>query len=425
MAHVKFYPLRRKDSEGNLSDTNLPIIAKYSYNGKRLEYYTRERCDLAYFNLNYAALGKDPIKTIAPHSDIMNANLKSIERHILKIESDAITAGIPISIEYFRTELKKKLRPEPEKKRVTLTEYIDIYIANIPTRTNPRTGKKLSLAMSKKYGTIKSLFADFCKFKGRAYDFADINATFYREFNSYMMNEKKYATNTMGRAIKFLKTILNDAVSNNKSDNLEFRDLLKGGAEEADAVFLNEEELLKIYQLDLKANARLDRVRDVFLIGCMTGLRFSDFSTLKKEDIDVRNKRIRIKTRKTGAKVVIPLHPTVISILEKYNYEIPRAITNQRFNDYVKEVCQEAKLNDSFTKHITKGGQDTSETMEKWKAVSSHTARRSFATNAVNKGISTLLVMGITGHTSERQLIQYIKNSKDDKADKFAEAAGW
>jgi integrase len=425
MAHVKFYPLRRKDKEGSLTDTNLPIIAKYSYNGKRLEYYTRVRCDLIYFNRNYAALGKDPIKTIAPHSDIMNANLKSIERHILKIESDAIASGVPLTIDIFRNELNKLLRPEPEKPKITLKEYIDIYINSIPQRVNPRTGKKLSPAMSKKYGTIKTLFNDFCEHKGREYDFSDINATFYREFTEYMTTKKKYATNTIARSLRFLKTVLNDAVTNNKNDNLEFRDILKGSEEDADAAYLNEDELLKIYQLDLSNNLKLDRVRDVFLIGCFTGLRFSDFSTLKKEDIDIKNKKIRVKTRKTGAKVVIPLHPIVVSILEKYNYEIPRAITNQRFNDYVKDVAKEAGIKDSFTRHMTKGGEDVSETMEKWKAVSSHTARRSFATNAANKGINILFIMAITGHATQKQFMSYIKSSKDEKADKFREEAGW
>jgi len=277
--------------------------------------------------------------------------------------------------------------------------------------------------MAIKYGTIKKLFTDFCNHKGREYDFADINTKFYQEFNSYMITEKDYSVNTIGRSMKFLKTILNDAVTNNLHSNLEFRDILKGTTEDSDNVYLNKDELQKLYELDLKGNLRLDRVRDVFLIGCWTGLRFSDFTTLKKEDI--HGDRIRVKTQKTGNKVVIPLHPVVKLILEKYEYSIPPAITNQKFNDYIKDIAALAKLNEPFTRHITKGGRDVSITVPKWKAISSHCARRSFATNAYKQGINPVYIMAISGHRTQSQFEKYIKLSGDEKADKFEEQAAW
>jgi integrase len=423
MAHVKFYILRRKDKEVNLPEYNLPIIAKYSYNGKRLEYYTRERCDYKNFNLGYVQAGKDPIRTTEPNSDNINRNLRSIERHIKNIESEAIAAGVPITIKYFRDELKKRLRPEPEEAKMTLTKYFDVYINDLPNRTNERTGEKLSSAMAIKYGTIKNLFADFCKYKGREYDFADMNVKFYQEFKNYMVTEKKYSVNTLGRAMKFLKTILNDATTNKYNNNLEFREVLKGVTEESDNVYLNKDELEEIYKLDLKDNPKLDRVRDVFLIGCWTGLRFSDFTTLKKDD--VHGDRIRVKTQKTGSKVTIPLHPTVKLILEKYQYEIPPAISNQKFNDYIKEIAALAKLNEPFTRHITKGGKDAPITMPKWKACSSHTCRRSFATNAYKQKINPVYIMSITGHKTEAEFMKYLKISTDEKADQFEEQAAW
>jgi len=423
MPQVKFYILRRKDKDGNLSDFNLPILAKYSYNGKRLEYYTRESCDYKYWNPGYLQNGKDPIKTIAPNSDIIIRNLYSIARHIKNIESEAIARGIPMTIKYFKDELKKRLRPEPEEAKMTLIKYFDFFIKNLSSRANKRTGKTLSSAMAIKYGTIKNLFLDFCKHMGKQYDFADINAKFYQDFNSYMMTEKDYSVNTLGRVNTFLKTVLNDAVLNKFNTHLEFREILKGMTEESDSVYLNKDELQKLYELDLKDSAKLDRVRDIFLIGAWTGLRFSDFTTLKKED--VQGDRIRVKTQKTGNKVTIPLHPVVKLILEKYHYEIPPAISNQKFNDYIKDVCELAKINEPFIKHITKGGKDVIIKKEKWEAVSSHTARRSFSSNAYKQGINPVYIMSITGHKTESEFMKYIKIGTDEKADIFEEQAAW
>lgn len=423
MPQVKFYILRRKDKDGILPEFNLPILAKYSYNSKRLEYYTRESCDFKYWNPGYLQNGKEPVKTIAPNSDIIIRNLYSIARHIKNIESEAISNGIPITIKYFRDELKKRLRPESKEEKMTLIKYFDVYINDLPNRTNERTGTKLSKAMAIKYGTIKNLFTDFCNHKGRQYDFADINGKFYQEFKNYMMTEKDYSVNTLGRTMKFLKTILNDATTNKHNSNLEFRDVLKGVTEESDNVYLNKDELQLLYKLDLKDNPKLERVRDIFLIGAWTGLRFSDFTTLKKDD--VQGDRIRVKTQKTGNKVTIPLHPVVKLILEKYHYEIPPAISNQKFNDYLKDIAALAKLNEPFTRHITKGGKDTPLTMPKWKAVSSHCARRSFATNAYKQGINPVYIMSITGHKTESEFMKYIKIGTDEKADKFEEQAAW
>jgi len=423
MPQVKFYILRRKDKGGNLPEFNLPILAKYSYNSKRLEYYTRESCDYKYWNPGYYLSGKEPIKTIAPNSDIIIRNLHSIERHIKSIEADAIHDGVPITIKYFRDELKKRLRPEPEPDKMTLIKYFDVFISDLSVRTNKLTGKILSPAVAIKYGTIKNLFTDFCKHVGKEYDFPDIDKKFYQEFNSYMITEKKYSVNTIGRTMAFVKTIINDATANNYNSNLDFRTILVGSSEESDAVYLNKTELQAIYKLNFKNHLKLDRVRDVFLIGCWTGLRFSDFTTLKKED--VQGDRIRVKTQKTGKKVTIPLHPTVKLILEKYQYNIPPAISNQKFNDYIKVIASVAKIKEPFTRHITKGGKDDPVTMPKWKAVSSHTARRSFATNAYKQKINPVYIMAITGHKTESEFYKYIKITDDEKANEFEEQAAW
>jgi hypothetical protein len=106
--------------------------------------------------------------------------------------------------------------------------------------------------MAIKYGRIKNMFNDFCKHKGRQYDFEDIDCKFYQNFNSYMIIEKKYSVTTIGSSMKFLKTILNDAVTNKLHTNIEFKEILKGKTEDSDAVYLNNHELKLLCELDLK-----------------------------------------------------------------------------------------------------------------------------------------------------------------------------
>jgi len=132
-----------------------------------------------------------------------------------------------------------------------------------------------------------------------------------------------------------------------------------------------------------------------------------------------------LKTQKTKHTVTIPIHPTVRAILEKYNYELPPAISNQKFNKYIREVAEAAKINEPFTKHITKGGKSLSIPMKKYEAVSSHVARRSFATNAYKRKIEPLLIMAITGHKTETEFLKYIKVTDEEKAAMFESAAQW
>ena len=104
-------------------------------------------------------------------------------------------------------------------------------------------------------------------------------------------------------------------------------------------MYLNDSELTQIYNIDLSLAKRLDRVRDLFIIGCCTGLRFSDLSQLCADNFS-GDGTITIKTIKTGHTVVIPLHTRVRLIMEKYGYDLPKIPSNQKFNEYIKEVAK-------------------------------------------------------------------------------------
>lgn len=421
MAQVKFYIEKR------LGKTeNVPIILKYSFNGQRFEYFTGYRIDAKHYIAKYwTKQNAKPIKLKAPDSEYINANLETLKSHVQSIETNAKALGITLSPDYFRKELINlvKKKPEVEEPKVTFMQFFDIYIENCKTAINEHTGNRLSKASAVKYTNMRNMLKDFFAFRGETADFEDLDKQFYSELVNYMIEKKDYSINTYGRAIKFIKTVLHSATEQGYNTKMDYKLVFKGTSEPSESIYLSEIELENLFKLDLSDSFRLERVRDLFLIGCWTGLRFSDFTTIKKEDIN--GDRIRVKTQKTRHKVIIPIHPTVRTIIEKYNFELPPAISNQKFNEYIQEVAIRAEINEPFTKHITKGGKSISITHPKHDFVTSHVARRSFATNAYKRKIEPLLIMSITGHKTEIEFLKYLKITDEEKADLFELSIKW
>jgi integrase len=165
----------------------------------------------------------------------------------------------------------------------------------------------------------------------------------------------------------------------------------------------------------------LERVRDLFLLGCHTGLRFSDWWKLSRANLNVKdpdNPYFEIVTKKTDQSVIIPLLPDAEEILEKYDYQLPK-ISAQKFNEYIKEVCELAIGEETFLRIYSEAGQMKNERVAKWTRVSSHAARRSFVTNYWERGMPVSLIMQITGHTTEAQFFEYIDVSPKLAAKEF------
>jgi integrase len=164
----------------------------------------------------------------------------------------------------------------------------------------------------------------------------------------------------------------------------------------------------------------LDKVRDLFLIGANTGLRFSDFTTIKPHNLKkvANGYDLEIIQFKGKAKVVIPVNDTLLAILDKYSNVLPKPISNQKLNNYLKEVAKLVpQLQALVTIVFVKGGKEYEETTPKWERVTTHTGRRSFATNAYKRGKPTLAIMAITGHRTEKAFMKYIKASKSEHAE--------
>lgn len=282
-------------------------------------------------------------------------------------------------------------------------------------------GRIISEGTVTTYELVKKVLEDYKKTSPFHIDFETIDKRFYDDFKKYLIR-KQFSNNTIGKYFKVLKTILRAAKENNIKVN-DFLDSKKFQVitEDVENIYLTVSELDKIKNLNLDKNKRLDEVRDLFLVGCYTGLRFSEFADIKTENF-TSDGFIEIKQNKTQNKVVIPIKKELKQILEKYQYKLPKAISNQKFNEYIKEIGQMLpELQTELEITNTKGGQVNTETFKKFELVSTHTARRSFATNEFLQGISILTIMSITGHKSEKSFLNYIKMNNRDHAKKMQE----
>jgi integrase len=213
---------------------------------------------------------------------------------------------------------------------------------------------------------------------------------------------------------------MNEAVDRNLTTNLQFKNKRFRTVEEpSETIYLTEKEIKRIHDLDLSDNVRLEKVRDLFIIACYTGLRFSDLVELRNENIINKGTVVRITTVKTGEVVIIPLKGFVKEILKKYKGIPPQAISNQKMNEYLKELGEKAELSDDVIISCTRGGKRHRETFKKHELITTHTARRSFATNAYLQNVPTISIMKITGHRTEKSFLKYIKISQEDNANKL------
>ena len=229
-------------------------------------------------------------------------------------------------------------------------------------------------------------------------DYDIINYRFYTEFIEWCRTKKDYKENTIGTHIRNINAVMNEALKRGYHANTAFKSFSKP-KEDVDTVYLTNEELDKLYYLPLTGQQA--SVRDCFLIGCYTALRYRDYSSITMWD--VAQGYIIKRTQKTQVSVTIPIHPRVKEILTKYN-GAPR-VDIDTLNKMIKPICMAAGIRSKV--EVTTNRVKTYK--EKWEMVSSHTGRRTGATNMFLAGIPTLSIMRITGHKSEKVFLNYIK----------------
>jgi integrase len=415
MAEANFYLKKAEESTG-LS----LIYLQFKYKGNRLVFSFGQSVDPNNWNANKQRV-KNNKQTTADGDHNLNDLLHNLKEVCEKAYKDELKTGIPTpkKLREYLIRFMNQNSDQEKKEGPDLFELLERFIAG----EIRRKGKVMAPGTTHNYHSLKLHLRAFETEKRYKINFDTINLDFFDRYVSFL--EKKdppLAINSISKSIRLLKSVMNKAVSLGYTRNVDFRhEDFNVSEEETDAVYLSDSEIVKLYRHDFSENKKLDRERDRLVYGCFVGLRFSDYSVVKPENIvSIEGETfIKMIAKKTGELVIIPCNPIVLEIFKKYGGP-PPIVSNQKFNIWVKDVCKDAGL-------IEKGRLATSPEKPLYECVSSHTCRRSFATNLYLDNFPVIDIMKITGHKTEKAFMKYIRVSKLDSAKRLSkhQKANW
>jgi len=350
----------------------------------------------------------------------VNKELNEIENHILteftKTKTELVTKEWLSNVIDFYYNPPAPIEALPTE----LIKYTEKYIEIKKNEITANTIKKCNV--------IKQLLVRFELHQKTTLYVTDVNSNFKNNFETYCL-ANKYAPNTIATALKFIKVICNHAKHNGLEISYQLDNIkIKNTKVESVYLTIDELDLIGIIEDD-KLTESLKNARDWLIISCYTGQRVSDFMRFTNEQIRIENGKnlIEFTQKKTGKIMTVPLHKKVIEILEKRNGKFPYAISDQKYNTYIKKVCEIAEINQlvngsKILETAPKSEIFRKETklFKKYELVTSHIGRRSFATNFYGI-IPTSLLIGATGHSTEAMFLNYIGKSDTQKANQLAD----
>ena len=324
-------------------------------------------------------------------------------------------------VQRLRTNTQPK---NTQTKQLGFFEYFDLFINDSETgkRRNKRNKSLITKGTIKTYYTTKVFLKDFVKDRKKPIYFSQIDVNLYNEINDYADTKRELSLNYKGKHIKVLRTFLEYVTSEYDVKVIKYKsnDFLVE-REVIDEIALSIGELDVMFNLDLSNNDLHSRARDLFLIGAYTGLRVSDFGALTIHNIvDIDGVEcFQTHIEKTNSDILIPLSSKVKEIIKR-NDGLPKRMLAQQINDNIKTVGELAMFNDEVNITKTIGGKKITKTFFKYELIKSHSARRSFCTNAYLNGVDSITIMSISGHKTESNFLTYIKVPPKEHAKRLA-----
>jgi len=409
MASVNFLYRSTKEK------ANLNLRLLYRHNSKDYVFGVKTNIEISkyYWTKQHKKKSKDI--EVTNYQTEINNELNKIENHVLKAFNSVNLESI--SKEWLTSQLDYYYNPPTNDKEIPkdLINYIDFYI-----EYRKHEIKKASV---KKYNVVKNKIIRFEKFRKKQILITDVNDNFKNEFVIYCKNEI-YSQNTIQRELAIIKTFCKHARFLGIETHPQL-DSLRLDKAKVEKIYLTFEDLTKIENISKnQLTDSLGNAKDWLIISCYSGQRISDFMRFTDEQIRKEDGEylLEFTQKKTNKLTTIPLHPKVLEILNKRNGKFPYKISDQKYNDYIKEVCKIAELNqlifgskNTETEPNSKVFRKKSGTYKKWELVTSHIGRRSFATNFYGK-IPTTYLINITNHSSEAMFLNYIGKSNKDLA---------
>ena len=395
---------------------NVPIRMRVIYASHRIEFTTGYRIDAAKWDADKQRVKNGCTNKLKQSASEINADLLRYYAEIQNVFKEfEVQETMPTTQqlkEAFNLRMKNGSEEQQEDTKISFGRYLMSLLRNVVIRTtgqNPHT---------KKFSAVKNHLKEFKE---------DVTFEYFDEFGlneyvNFLRDKKDMRNSTIGKQMGFLKWFLRWSFKKGYNQNIAFdtfKPKLKTTSKKI--IFLTWDELnrLKDYQIP-KDKQYLERVRDVFLFCCFTSLRYSDVRNLKRSD--VKSDHIEVTTVKTADSLNIELNKYSKAILEKYkdihfenNMALP-VISNQKMNDYLKELGELAEINEPVRETYYKGNERIDEVAPKYALLSTHAGRRTFICNALALGIPAQVVMKWTGHSDYKAMKPYIDIADDIKA---------
>ena len=350
----------------------------------------------------------------------VNEALNKLKSHILSKFKEANSEDI--DKDWLKTQIDVFHNP-PRETPALSNELLKYFKFFIKEKTN-----ELANTTVKKYNVVYSLLERYETSTKKKLLLKDVDLSFKKSFENYCFS-KGYAPNTITRAIRAIKTACNHARYNGIETSYQL-EKLKTKYTKTENIYLTLEDIEKLKQIKKeKLTDQLENARDWLVISCFIGQRVSDFMRFNKKMLRQETNKdgklvtlIEFTQQKTGKVMTIPLKQDVLDILDKRGGGFPPRISDQKYNVYIKKVGAIAKLNEKVvgskkleTEPESGIYRKVTKEFEKWKLISSHIGRRSFASNFYGKMPTSFLIY-ITGHKTEEMFLNYIGKSNKDIA---------
>ncbi|WP_043894224.1 site-specific integrase [Porphyromonas gingivalis] len=412
------FTLESRKKDGVLIVENVPIRMRVNFASKRIEFTTGYRIDAAKWDTDKQRVRNGCTNKLKQSASEINASLlgyyTEVQEIFKKFEVEEIMPT-PEQIKEAFNVLHKPIEEEVKPRKSTPNAFYKVFDEFVSDcgRQNDWTDSTYE-----KFAAVKNHLMNFRD--GLTFDFFDEKGL--NDYVTYLRDVKEMRNSTIGKQLSFLKWFLRWAFKkglhqNNAYDS--YKPKLKSTQKKI--IFLTWEELNKLREFEIPAAKQaLDRVRDVFLFQCFTGLRYSDVFNLRRSDI--KGDHIEVTTVKTSDSLIIELNKHSKAILDKYkdvafeDDKVLPVITNQKMNDYLKELAELAGIDEPVRQTYYRGNERIDEVTPKYVLLGTHAGRRTFICNALALGIPPQVVMKWTGHSDYKAMKPYIDIADDIKA---------
>ena len=411
------FTLESRKKDGVLIVENVPIRMRVNFASKRIEFTTGYRIDVAKWDSDKQRVRNGCTNKLKQSASEINVSLlgyyTEVQEIFKKFEVEEIMPT-PEQIKEAFNALHKPIEEVKPRKSTPNAFYkvFDEFVRDCG-RQNDWTDSTYE-----KFAAVKNHLMNFRD--GLTFDFFDEKGL--NDYVTYLRDVKEMRNSTIGKQLSFLKWFLRWAFKkgvhqNNAYDS--YKPKLKSTQKKI--IFLTWDELNRLREFKIPSNKQaLERVRDVFLFQCFTGLRYSDVFNLRRSDI--KGDHIEVTTVKTSDSLIIELNNHSKAILDKYkdvafeNDKVLPVITNQKMNDYLKELAEMAGIDEPVRQTYYKGNERIDEVTPKYALLGTHAGRRTFICNALALGIPPQVVMKWTGHSDYKAMKPYIDIADDIKA---------